>query len=365
MLAGAGHLNGCPSTDVPPGVHRGGTPAHDAPMIARLVPRAPVAARIDMPAHALSQAGCFTRSQARAAGFGDYSQRALVRSGRWLCVVGSVMACAGQPRDAWSRAHAAVLASGRYRAVSHSTAAAIWGWPIDEDLHVIRPGGRLHSGITEHRHPLAAGEVALQHGVRLTTLARTVEDVITGFESRAAAAALAEGFRLGLFMPEDVQAAAHRAHGRTGAPRARSLAASCRGRPFSILEWDFHQVAWTVDPGGWGFNVPVRDRHGLIGHVDALHEPTGTVVELDGRAFHEDRFQADRTRDQRLACLGLLCVRLTHADVAAPLMVAARLRSILDRRATSQAAPASLTHPWIGPRSGRASTREGARSARG
>lgn len=291
-----------------------------------------IAPELDVPAIAVRQAGCFTRSQARADGFGDYRQRMLLRAGRWRRLVGPVLVPADLEITPWTRAHAAVLASGRYRAVSHSTAAALWGWAIDERYHVIRSSGRTHLDVNEHRLPVRSGDVALASGIRVTTLMRTLQDVMTGFEHRAAAAALADGFRIGLFTPPEVAHAVAGLRHRTGAPQARALARCCRGRPFSILEFDFHQVAWSIDPDGWRFNVPIRDAEGLIGYVDALHEPTGTVIELDGRIYHADTFEADRTRDQRLAALGLLCVRVTRRHLDTPLPTRHRIERILMSR---------------------------------
>jgi very-short-patch-repair endonuclease len=49
---------------------------------------------------------------------------------------------------------------------------------------------------------------------------------------------------------------------------------------------------------------------------DALHEGTKIVVELDGQQFHgPERFQADRTRDQRLAAAGYVVLRFTWDDL--------------------------------------------------
>jgi hypothetical protein len=97
--------------------------------------------------------------------------------------------------------------------------------------------------------------------------------------------------------------------------RARHLAASTRCEPHSVLEWRFHRLAESLGPG-WRYNADVHDAQGFVGRVDALHEPSGTVVELDSRRYHgPDRHQPDRTRDQRLAALGLVVIRLTWADV--------------------------------------------------
>ena len=66
----------------------------------------------------------------------------------------------------------------------------------------------------------------------------------------------------------------------------------------------------------WLFNESICDEYGLIGVVDALHVPSGTIVELDGRAFHgPQRFQSDRSRDQRFAAAGYLVIRFTWEDL--------------------------------------------------
>jgi very-short-patch-repair endonuclease len=64
------------------------------------------------------------------------------------------------------------------------------------------------------------------------------------------------------------------------------------------------------------FNVDISDGRGLIGPVDAFLEESGIVVELDGKRFHgPERFQLDRTRDQRLVALGYVVLRFTWDDL--------------------------------------------------
>ena len=45
--------------------------------------------------------------------------------------------------------------------------------------------------------------------------------------------------------------------------------------------------------------------------VDMLWRPQRLVVELDGRAYHEDTFEEDRERDASLTAAGLRVVRVT------------------------------------------------------
>ena len=84
--------------------------------------------------------------------------------------------------------------------------------------------------------------------------------------------------------------------------------------------------------------MPIHDSDGLVGVVDAFHRATGTVVELDSRAFHgPDRYQPDRTRDQRLAALGYVALRFTWEDIdRRPEQVWARIRQTLAIRTASQ-----------------------------
>ena len=120
-----------------------------------------------------------------------------------------------------------------------------------------------------------------------------------------------------------------------------------------MLEWRFHRLCDALGPG-WRFNVDIHDEHGFVGRVDALHEATGTIVELDSRRFHgEDRFQTDRTRDQRLAALGFVVIRLTWDDVERrPMEIVERIRrTVAVRGAGSAHADPDKTRPEPAARS--------------
>ena len=145
---------------------------------------------------------------------------------------------------------------------------------------------------------------------------------------------IADAFRRGVLSPEVLDRhVARLVRGRPGAARARALIASLAGRPYSLLEWHAHRVlARAAD--GWRFNVPVHDARGLIGHVDAVHDAARVIVEFDGREFHgPERFQADRTRDQRLSATGYVVLRFTWADIRdRPEEVIATIRTVIAQR---------------------------------
>lgn len=318
-----------------------------------LAPIAAVPVGIEVPDVARVQDGVFTRSQARAAGWGDRAQRRMIARGFWIPVAGAVLRHREVPDGPWQAARAVHLTGGLV--VSHSTAGRLWQFAVPTDLHGIGHVERRPKHVVPHRLPLGAGEITEVRGLLLTTPARTLADLLCTLDEEAGIGLLTDGFRRGLFGAGHVSAAARHAHGRHGVTRARQLADTCRREPHSMLEWRFHKLCDALGPG-WRFNVDIYDEQGFVARVDALHEATGTIVELDGRRFHgEDRFQSDRTRDQRLAALGYVVIRLTWDDLEKrPMEVVERIRRTVTVRArgvrvASQTEPRGRSRSWPGP----------------
>ena len=302
-----------------------------------------------MPEVARGRDGVFTRSQARAQGWSDLSQRHLLRAGLWVPIAGTVLRHATVELGPWQAARAVHLTAGLV--VSHCTAGRLWGLTVPDGLHGIGHVDRRPRHVTVHRLPLARGEALTVRGMKVTSPGRTLTDLLCLLSESDTVQMLTDAFRRGLIHAADVRAATLRARGRHGVTRARHLAHTCRWEPHSHLEWRFHGLAEGLGPG-WRFNVDVHDEAGFVGRVDALHRPTGTIVELDGRTFHgHDRFQADRTRDQRLAALGHVVVRLTWEDLELrPLECAERLRRTLARRSgaiSSRFGAAGASETWM------------------
>lgn len=279
----------------------------------RPVPRPATPGTPSIPEIALAQDGMFTRAQARAGGWSDDRQRTLLRSGTWRQLAGPVLHHGGLEIGPWQRARAVSLTAGLV--VSHETAGALWGLHVGESLHGIGHVLRRTSPVVRHRLRLRDGEQTEVAGLRVTSPLRTITDLLCSLAQETAVSMATDALQKGLLVPADLTHAAARAHGRTGAPRARELAESCRWDPHSYLEWRFHALIGTLG-SAWRFNVDVHDGAGFIGRVDAIHEYSMTVVELDGRRFHgPDAFQSDRTRDQRLAAMGYVVLRFTWEDV--------------------------------------------------
>lgn len=266
-----------------------------------------------MPATAWSQDGVFTRSQARAEGWSDRTQRRLLDSGLWIAVAGTVMRHREVPEGPWQLARAVHLTAGLV--ASHATAGALCQLAVPAELHGIGHVRRVPARVSVHRVALREDEVLSARGLLMTSPARTLTDLLCTLGEEGGVTMLTDGFRRAAFTSDEVLAAARSAYGRPGVTLARHLAYSCRREPHSPLEWRFHGLTDALGPG-WRFNVDIHDDRGFVGRVDALHEASATIVELDSRRFHgEERFQSDRTRDQRLAALGYVVIRLTWDDV--------------------------------------------------
>jgi very-short-patch-repair endonuclease len=75
--------------------------------------------------------------------------------------------------------------------------------------------------------------------------------------------------------------------------------------------------------------------------VDVLWREHKLIVELDGREFHENAFEADRERDATLLNAGLPVLRITWQRLTEQEQrEATRLQAILDQRSTAAGPPA-------------------------
>lgn len=268
----------------------------------------------ELPDIALDQDGVFTRAQSRAAGWSDSRQRRLVRDGVWVSVAGSVFRHRDIDEGPWQRARAVALSG---RVPSHSTAAAVWGYAVaGTECHgIVEHGGGPSRRLLDHRLRPPDTDVTRVWDMPITSERRTLADLLCGQSLDASLSVVTDALRRGLLVPADLVDAAKSAAGRRGARRAHLVALTCMGNPWSVLEWRFQRMACSIS-SGWRFNVDVAEGRGAIGPVDAIHEGRGIVIELDGKRFHgPERFQRDRTRDQRLVALGYVVLRFTWADL--------------------------------------------------
>jgi very-short-patch-repair endonuclease len=230
---------------------------------------------------------------------------------------------------------AAVWTYGPKAALSHRTAAAVWGMRAsgggDFDVTVATTAGvveRAGTSLTRTSRPL---EVTRLNLLPVTTPARTLLDLAGVVAPHYAEAALKEADVLELFDLTALRTvlAAHPRH-----PGRKTLAALLDAAQrtdlaltLSELEIRFRELC-----DAHALPQPAVNARPLGFRVDFFWPAAGLVIETDGWRTHPTRaaFEEDRARDQALARAGLRTVRLTHRQlVDRPADVAATLRALL------------------------------------
>ncbi|HEV7523422.1 MAG TPA: hypothetical protein VGP92_00555 [Acidimicrobiia bacterium] len=133
-------------------------------------------------AAAATQHGQFTRVQARSAGFSAAQIDRRLRAAVWKRVLPSVYRHAAVPESGAARNWAAVLWAGPGCAVSHATAATIWGIVgragARPELIVPQARGLRAAGIVVHRVAgIGDEDVVRVRGLPITSPVRTIIDL--------------------------------------------------------------------------------------------------------------------------------------------------------------------------------------------
>ncbi|HWF75512.1 MAG TPA: type IV toxin-antitoxin system AbiEi family antitoxin domain-containing protein [Solirubrobacteraceae bacterium] len=280
------------------------------------------------------QHGAISREQLLALGLTDGLINYRVQTGRLHRLHRGIYAVGYLPVSPYARALAAVLACGPGAALSHGSAATLWGitktWkaPLEVTARSARRRARLHI----HRsRTLTAADITDHFGIPVTTPARTLLDNalrLTGPELTRAI----NDLRLGGYLKlGDVIELVNRHAPTRAANRLRQHTAHPqRGPTRSEFEDAF---------------LPFAARYGLPEHqvntyvagheADVFFPEHGLVVELDSWEFHSDRaqFERDRDRDPDLLAAGVATVRLTWERFSErSAREAERLKAILTAR---------------------------------
>ena len=233
------------------------------------------------------------------------------------------------------RVLAAVLASPAGTVASCRTAATLLGcWsehlgPVPVELTTPRQGARDLNGVVVHR-PLDHDEIMpiRLDGVPSTNAVRTLTDLGQVVSDDVLRNVLHAALTRGLVTLEAVskEALRRRALRRVGPSAAlRVIGANASEHGFVGSELERIVVALIAAAG---LPEPQRNYTLHIGSqrfvVDLAWQEYRLIVELDGRAFHEDRFDEDRKRDVTLKLHGWEVHRFTwkHATAERTWMIA-------------------------------------------
>jgi hypothetical protein len=224
-------------------------------------------------------------------------------------------------------------------AYSHATAAAALGASIDYQSrpHVALTPRRVlpqHAAFVVHARRLAADDVVVHHGLRVTSGARTFLDLAAELppeELVAVGDALLRGAHVTTAFLAERLARAARVRGvvraRACAPLLSPLAMS---RPESLLRY------WLVasplpDPQP---QVAVHDRWGrVVVHGDLGYPEWRVLLEYEGRQHAEqEQFGRDVDRYSLMAADGWLVLRFAGRHLTGPTIVVERTRRALLHR---------------------------------
>jgi REase_MTES_1575/Transcriptional regulator, AbiEi antitoxin len=226
---------------------------------------------------------------------------------------------------------AAVLACGPEAVLSHRAAAALWLIRRGAAIEVTVPGPRHgREGIRLHRAVLPGDETTTHHGIRTTTVPRTLLDLAAVVQRHELRSALRQAEQLRLTDPLKLGDLVARHPHRRGIASARWVLEQLAlgfGIVRSELEERFQAFLLKA-----GLPLPITNVRIEGIEVDCVWSAQRLIVELDGRSVHEaaDAFETDRARDRRLAAAGWRVVRITWRQLhESPGEVQADLRRLL------------------------------------
>jgi len=262
------------------------------------------------------QQGVVTTRQLAAAGVGPNGIAYRVANGRLARLHRGVYRV-GPITAPYAVEMAAVLATGG--ALSHDTAAALWGIrpPHDGEPHVTVHGrdARARKGLRVHR--CASLDAAVHLGLPLTTVPRTLHDLAPVLTAGELERAVEEALIRGLARREDLATRPALRRAAIEEPQITRSEAERRLRTL-VRAARLPRAVTNVKVAGW--------------EVDAFWPAYKLVVEVDGFAYHGNRaaFERDRRKDAALVAAGYRVVRITWRQlVDEPHVVVALLARLL------------------------------------
>jgi very-short-patch-repair endonuclease len=282
---------------------------------------------------AARQHGYVARPQLLALGLSADALRHRVRSGHLLGVYSGVYAVGYVPMAPIDRAAGAVLACGPTAALSHGSAASLWGiaprWTLP--FEVTAKSSHRRRGIRVHRSGALTGKDLRRHrGIRVTSPARTLLDTAPRLSARRLNRAVNDLRLSNCLRISDLADLLERCPRHPGSKRLRPFVQAPNGPTRSQFEDAFLDFTER-------FDLPRPKLNARVGRyeVDALFVAEKVIVELDGYEYHSSQsaFRRDRDRDATNLVAGFVTVRVTWDRLTQrPGAEARRLLAILASR---------------------------------
>jgi hypothetical protein len=264
------------------------------------------------------QHGIVARRQLLALGFNPREIEHRVARGRLHLVMRGVYAV-GWPQLTRKRQWmAAVLACDEGAALSHRSAAALWGIGTEcgerIDVSVRRRTRLRRSGVRVRARPsLSEADIVYRDGIPVTAIVLTLIDLATELSSMGVERAVNEADKRDLVDPETLRTALDDYAGKPGVKPLRNLLDK---RTFRLSDSDleilFRPIAMEA-----GLPPPLTKQIVNGFEVDFFWPGLGLIVETDGLRYHRTpAAQArDARRDRAHVLAGMTPLRFTHYEV--------------------------------------------------
>jgi hypothetical protein len=282
---------------------------------------------------ARGQHGLLSRRDLLGLGYSDKAIRHRLASGRLHPVTRGVYAVGWPHLTPERRWLAAVLACQPGAALSHRSAAALWGIAAERgpgvDVSVRRRCEYRRPGIRARSRPsLPAADIVKRDAIPVTRPERTLVDLAAEMSIRAVERAVNEADKRDLVDPESLRAALGAYPGEPGVKRLRTL---LDRHTFRLSDSDLEILLRPIAAAA-GLPPPLTKERLNGFEVDFSWPDLGLVVETDGLRYHRTAAaQAqDRLRDQTHTAAGLTPLRFSHYQVK---YESARVLGVLTRTA--------------------------------
>jgi very-short-patch-repair endonuclease len=266
-----------------------------------------------------SQHGVVARNQLLALGYTRREVEQRLHNGRLHHISHGVYAVGRPELTAHGRWMAAVLACGDGAALSHRSAAELWGIGHEEpgriDVSIRRRSRLERRGIKVRCRPsLGARSFVERHGIPVTHPVQTLIDLATELKPLRLERAVNETDKFDLVDPETLRTALD---GHRGEPGVKKLATLLDRHTFRLSDSDLEIL---FRPLALAAHLPVPlTKHRVLGYeTDFWFPDHGLVVETDGLRYHRTPAQQARMakRDQVHTASGLRVLRFTHWQIA-------------------------------------------------
>lgn len=264
------------------------------------------------------QHGVVTRGQLLRLGFSPEAIKHRVQKGRLHAVARGVYAVGRPNLTREGRWMAEVLACGPGAALSHRSAAALWGFADEHphyiDVSVTRTSEARLTGVRCHRRPsLPSIEVERRRGIPLTTPVRTFLDLATVAGPKTLERAINEADKLDVIDADSLRKALE---DHPGQPGIRLLRHVLDKHTFRLSDDELERLFRPLAAAA-GLPTPLTKHMVNEFEVDFFWPDLGLVVETDGWRYH--RTPSAQTRDalrfQVHVASGLTPLRFSHYQV--------------------------------------------------